>query len=64
MPYTNLMRILYKKGILTEAGPVSRRPDFLHVDNLYMPDESLWWDGKVPDIDTNVMALHYWHYQH
>jgi len=53
MPYANLMRILYMKGILNEADPVSRRPDLLPIDNMYMPDESLWWDGKVPGIDTN-----------
>ena len=53
MPYVNLMRILYRKGILSEADPVSRRPDFLPIDNLYMPDESLLWDGKVHGIDTN-----------
>jgi hypothetical protein len=47
------MRIIYKKGILNEFGPVSRRPDFLLIDNLYTPDESPWWDGKVPDIDTH-----------
>jgi hypothetical protein len=41
------------KGILNEADPVSRRPDFLPIDDLYMPDESLWWDEQVPDIDTN-----------
>ena len=52
-PYANLMRILYRKGILNEADPVSRRPDFLPIDNLYKPDESLWWDGNVPGIDTN-----------
>jgi len=53
MPYANLMRILCKKGILNEVDPVSRRPDFLPNDNLYMPDESLWWDGKVHAIDTS-----------
>ena len=52
MPSTNLMRILYMKEILNEADPVSRRPDFLPIDNLYMPDESLWWAGKA-NIDTN-----------
>ncbi len=59
MLYSNWMRILYKKGILNEADPVSRRPDFLPIDNLYMPDESLWWDKKVLGIDTNgnVFAL-------
>ncbi len=53
MPYANLTHILYKKGILNEIDPVSRHPDFLPIDNLYKPDGSLWWDGKVPDIDTN-----------
>jgi len=53
MPYANLMRILYKKGILNEADPVSRRPELIIIDNLYTPDESLLWDGKVHGIDTN-----------
>ena len=53
MSNANLMRILYMKGILNEADPVSRRPDFLPIDNMYTPDESLQWDGKVHDIDTN-----------
>ena len=53
MPPANLMRILYKKGILNEADPMSRRPDFLLVDNMRMPDERLYWDGNGPDIDTN-----------
>ena len=53
MPDANMMRILYKKGILNEADPVSRRPHFLPIINMYRPDESLWWDGKVPEIDTN-----------
>jgi hypothetical protein len=47
------MRILYRKGILDEADPVSRRPDLPPIDDMYMPNESLCWDGKVPDIDTN-----------
>ena len=50
----NLMRILYMNGILNEADPVCQRPDFLHAYNMYMPYESLRWDGKVHDIDTNV----------
>ena len=53
MPCANLMRIINRKGILNEADPVSRRPDFLPVDNLRGPDESLWWDRNVHDIDTN-----------
>ena len=54
MPYyANLMRIIYRKGILHEASPVSRRPDFLPVDELRGPDESLWWDGNMHAIDNN-----------
>ncbi len=49
MPYANEMRILYTKGILNEADPVSRRPDFLQLD-MYRPEDILWWDGNVPDI--------------
>jgi hypothetical protein len=70
MPYPNLMRILYRKAILNEVGLMSRRPGFLHIDNLYMSDESLWWDGKVPDIGTNgngpaLLALcHYQNQKH
>jgi hypothetical protein len=41
------------KGILNDIDPASRRPDFLPIDNLYMADESLWWDGKVSDMDTD-----------
>ena len=52
MPYANLMRIFYRKGIFNVADPVSRRPDFLPINTMYMPDESLQWDGKVPHIDT------------
>jgi len=51
------MRILYKKGILNEIDPVTRLPDFLPIDNMFKPDESLWWDGKVSDIDTNGNGL-------
>ena len=51
-PYANEMRILYKKGILNEADPVSRRPDFLQLD-MYRPEDSLWWDGNGPDIINN-----------
>ncbi len=59
MPYASLMRILYKKGILNEADPVSRRPDLHQNDNLYMPNLSLWWDGNVPNIiyNGNDLAL-------
>ena len=41
MPYANLMRILYRKEILNEADPVSRRPNFLPIGSLYILDESL-----------------------
>jgi hypothetical protein len=53
MPYANLMRILYKKGILNKADPVSRRPDFHPIDKMFMPDINLRWDGNVPDIIDN-----------
>ncbi len=41
MPYDNFMRILYRKGNLNEADPVSRRPDFHQIDKLYNPDLNL-----------------------
>ncbi len=56
-PYAHLTRIVFMKGIFIEADMVSRRPDFLPIDNLHMPDESLWWDGKVYGNDTNGNGL-------
>ena len=61
MPYANAMLILYTKGILNQADPVSRRPDFLQID-MYRPKDSLWWDGNMPDItyksnDPELLAL-------
>jgi len=61
MPYSNEMRILYTKGILNEADPLFRRPDFLQID-LYRLEDRLWWDGNVPDIiyngsDSPLLAL-------
>ncbi len=53
MPYANFMRILYRKGILNEVDPVSRRPDFHQIDKLYSLDLNLWWDGNLPDIIYN-----------
>ncbi len=52
MPYPNIMRILYIKGSLNEADPVSRRPDFHPIDNdkLYNTQEGLWWDIKVLNV--------------
>jgi len=32
---------------------VSRRPDFFQTD-MYRQEDSLWWDGNVPDIIYNV----------
>jgi hypothetical protein len=52
-PYANSMCIIYTKGILNEADLVPRRPDFLSIENPYMPFGSFWWDGKRPGIDTN-----------
>jgi len=51
MPYANLMRIIYMKGILNETYPVSQRPYFLPADNSPRPNESLSWDGNVHGID-------------
>jgi hypothetical protein len=55
MPNANIMRILYKKGILNEADPVSRCPGFLPIDDdkLYNTQECLWWNGKVLDVLNN-----------
>jgi hypothetical protein len=55
MRYANIMRILYKKGVLDEVDPVSRRPDFLPIDDekLYNTQKCLWWDGKVLDVLNN-----------
>ena len=57
--YASMMRILYRKGILNEADPVSRRPDFLQID-LYRSEDILWWNGNVLDIinNGNDPALH------
>jgi len=52
MPHANETRILYRKEILNEADPVSRRHDFLQID-MYRPEDSLWWDGNVPEIISN-----------
>jgi hypothetical protein len=41
------------KGILNESYPVSQRPDFIPVENMYRPNESLRWDGNVPGIIYN-----------
>ena len=55
MPYAHIMRILCMKGILNEAYPVSRRPNFHPIDDdsLNNTQESLWWDGKVLDVMYN-----------
>jgi hypothetical protein len=53
MPYVILMRILYTKGILSEANPVSRRPDFHQIDKVYRLESNLWWDGNVPTLIYN-----------
>jgi len=60
MPYANVMRILYKKGILNETDPVFRRPDFLQID-LYMPKDSLCGIDMCVTLFRMVMTLHYWH---
>ncbi len=55
IPCARIMRIHYRKGILNESDPVSRRPDFhpFDDDKLYNTQESLWWDGKVLDVINN-----------
>jgi len=55
MHYANIVSVLYMKGILNEVAPVSRRPDFLPIDDdkLYNTQECLWWDGKVLDVLNN-----------
>ena len=60
MPYVNLMRIICTKGILNEADPVSRRLDFLPVENVYIHGKSLSWDGNMHVIiqNGNALALH------
>ena len=40
MPFTGYMTIIYRKGSLNVADPVSRRPDFYSTRG---------WDGEVPD---------------
>ena len=45
MSYANLMHIVYMKGILNESEPMSRRPDFLPVDDVHRPDASMYLVG-------------------
>ena len=60
------MSILYRKASVNEAGPVSRRPDCFHPDDVQLrrPAEmfDLWWDGNVLDLcyhnnDTTLLVL-------
>ena len=60
MPYANEMRILYKKGILIEADPVSRRPDFLQID-LCIPEDSFGGMEMCLTLFIMVVTLHYRH---
>ena len=55
MPYAKIMRIPYRKGILNEVDPESRRPDFFPIDDdkFYNTQECLWWDRKVLDVMNN-----------
>ena len=66
MPFAQCMSILYRKGSVNKADPISRRPDFFLRDvvHLRMPAElyALWWDGKVPDLcyqsnDASLLVL-------
>jgi hypothetical protein len=42
-PFVGSMTLAYRKGTLSEVGPLSRRPDF--VPEATVP---LFWDGEVP----------------
>jgi hypothetical protein len=57
MSYANEMRILYRKGILNEADPVSRRPDFLQID-LCRPEDGM---KMCLALFRMVVILHYGH---
>jgi len=54
MPFAQRMSIIYRKRSVNEADVVLRRPDFFHLDDVYMrmPIEmfALWWDGELPDL--------------
>ena len=60
------MSILYRKGSVNEADPMSRRPDFFHPDDVKLrrPSEIFapWWGGNVLDMcyqnnDTALLVL-------
>jgi hypothetical protein len=57
------MSILYRKGSVNEADPVSRRADFFHPDDVQVCKLAemfaLWWDGNVPELcyQNNDIAL-------
>ncbi len=55
IPYVNLMRIIYMKGVFNEAAPVSRRLNFLRIDDgkFYNTQDSLWWDKQLHDVSYN-----------
>jgi hypothetical protein len=42
-PFAGSMTLAYRKGVVNEADPLSRRPDF--VPHATVP---LCWDGEVP----------------
>jgi hypothetical protein len=47
-PFTSSITLAYRKGILNEANPFSRRLDY--VPHAIVP---LFWDGEVP-LDANL----------
>ena len=66
MPFAQNISILYRKGFVNEAEPVSRRPDFLHPDDIQLRRLAemfaLWWDCNVFDLcyqnnDTALLVL-------
>jgi hypothetical protein len=63
MPFAQNMSIIYRKGLVNYVDVVSRRPDFIHPDDVHLrrPVEmfALWWDEKVYDLcyQSNDIAL-------
>jgi hypothetical protein len=65
MPFAQNTSILYRKGSVNEAAPVSRRSDFFHPDDIQLRKPAkmfaLWLDGNVRDQcyqnnDTNCIV--------
>ena len=46
MTLANRLRLLYRKGNINEADPLSRRPDFSVRE---LSAAMTWWNGDLPD---------------